>query len=56
MKGCINGIIRDLTIEEEEALKEHTIKPQTTIENRIEALELALVDLAIKQAEVLSNE
>lgn len=49
MKAIINGVIRDLTPEEETKIKESCEKEnsQITDTNRISALESAIADLAV---------
>lgn len=55
MKGCINGEIVELTEEEIAELKNVDVNPTPTTEARLKAIEMAIVDLAIQQAEVISN-
>lgn len=55
MKGFINGKFVELTEEEIAEISVVDDNPIPTTEARLKALEMAVVDLAIQQAEVISN-
>lgn len=57
MKGYIDGELVEFTEEQEAKLRENVVKPMSTIETRVSAIETAIADLAIQQMnlEVDSN-
>ncbi len=55
MKAYIDGELVKLSKEQEDELKKMVVKPQITIENRVEAIETAIADLALQQLGVNEN-
>ena len=49
MKAYIDGELVELTKEQEDELMKIVVKPQITIENRVETIETAIADLALQQ-------